>query len=190
MSIEPEKDIDWDAFWAEVASVTEHEVIRTLAYLGEQCVNRVRDRSAEESWCDQTGNLRSSIGYLILKDGVEIVDFGFDSSYGKPQRKSKVEYTTKDGKTVSFMATIKGGGAEGAETGRRYARSLISANSNGFVLLVVAGMEYAEIVESRDNKDVLASTELWARGQIEAYAQKAKERTEKLIERLMSKYLD
>lgn len=190
MSIGLEKDVDWDAFWMEVAAITEHEIIRTLAYLGEQCVNRVRDRSAEESWVDRTGNLRSSIGYLVLKDGVEIVDFGFDASFGKPERKTKVEFTSKDGKTVSFAATVKGGGAKGAQKGRQYARSLISVNSNGFVLLVVAGMEYADIVERRDNKDVLASTELWARGQMEIYVRKTKERIERKIDRLMSQFLD
>ena len=43
--------------------------IRALAYLGEKCVIEARDRSPEESWFDQTGNLRSSVGYVISHNG-------------------------------------------------------------------------------------------------------------------------
>lgn len=165
----------------KIDSIVTDEMIRTLAYIGEQCVIRIRDRSAEESWHDITGNLRSSIGYLILHDGNKIVDFGFSPQFGKPERKQKVEFTSKDGKQVSFMATVPGGGSEGASQGKRYAQSLISAYSHGLVLLVVAGMEYAEYVERMGNKDVLASTELWVRDTIDEKLQKTKARAEQRI---------
>ena len=38
----------------------------------------------------------------------------------------------------------------------------------------VAGMNYAEFVEAMDNKDVLASTELWAREQVPLMLEKLK----------------
>ena len=51
------------------AERVERLTVRALAYLGEQCVKKVRDRSGKESWYDQTGNLRSSVGYVIAKNG-------------------------------------------------------------------------------------------------------------------------
>jgi hypothetical protein len=45
-------------------------------------------------------------------------------------------------------------------------------------------MSYAEYVEARDSKDVLASTELWARQEINGVMQKTKERIESRIKKL------
>lgn len=179
-----------DELFSQFDKIVTEEMIRTLAYIGEQCVTRIRDRSAEESWHDITGNLRSSIGYLILQDGNTIVDFGFDPKFGKPQRKHKVEFTSKDGKQVSFTATVPGGGSEGASQGKRYAQSLVRAFSHGLVLLVVAGMEYAEYVERMGNKDVLASTELWVRDTIDEKLQKTKTRAQQRLTQLIAEFLN
>jgi hypothetical protein len=46
---------------------------------------------------------------------------------------------------------------------------LASLYAETYALAVVAAMDYASFVEARDNKDVLASTELWARGEIQRY---------------------
>lgn len=175
-----------DEFIDGCIAIADEEIIQTLAYLGEQCVKRIRDRSAKESWYDQTGNLRSSIGYIILDDGNTIVDFGFDSSFGKPERKTKVEFITKDGKTVSFTATQPGGGQEGARKGQEYAKTLISQYSDGYALIVVAGMEYAEYVEAMENKDVLASTELWARNMMNEHIEKTRIKIERRIAKLQN----
>ena len=45
--------------------IINEEVKRALLYLGEQSIIKVRDRSGEDSWFDQTGNLRSSVGYAL-----------------------------------------------------------------------------------------------------------------------------
>lgn len=119
--------------------LTDEKVYRLLTYLGEQCVNRVRDRSGEESWNDQTGNLRSSIGYMITRDGKIATKGGFKSTKAP-----------------------KGDGSKGQTVGEKYATTISSENSSRMALVVVAGMEYAIYVEARDNKDVLASTQLWA----------------------------
>ena len=47
----------------------ERLTIRALSYLGEQCVTRVRDREGDKSWYDRSGNLRSSVGYVISHNG-------------------------------------------------------------------------------------------------------------------------
>ncbi len=119
--------------------------LRALAYLGEQCVTRVRDRSGVDSWFDDTGALRSSIGYVIAYKG-QIIQYS--------------DFTTV------------GNGADGSREGREFAEQIVKTFSNEFVLIVVAGRHYAEYVEAKDNKDVLASTELWARGEVPKMIQK------------------
>ena len=109
--------------------------IRSLAYLGEQCVRLARDRAPELSWIDRTGNLRSSIGYIITHNG------------------NIVQY--------SDFRQVKQG-SEGVKTGKDFAEEIAKQFSSDYVLVVVAGMNYAEFVEARDNKDVLATPELFA----------------------------
>lgn len=121
--------------------------IRALAFLGEQCVTKARDRSGEESWFDQSGNLRSSIGYVIAHNG-KIVQY---SSFNQVKQ-----------------------GSDGARVGKELAEELVRNYSNDYVLIVVAGMNYAELVEAMDNKDVLASTELWARKELPNMMEKLK----------------
>ena len=88
-----------------------------------------------ESWFNQTGNLRSSVGYVVVAHGriVKSSDFG----------------------TVLH-------GSEGSRAGKALAEERAKKYSNGYALIVVAGMNYAELVEARDNKSVLASAELLA----------------------------
>ena len=114
------------------------QYIRALYAAGIETVNYIRNRGAEESWMDQTGNLRSSTGFVLVDDGKVIMQSGFE--------------TVKDG-------------AEGSRIGLEFATSLsekVEQFRNGLVLIVVAGMEYASYVEAMDNKDVLASSKPYA----------------------------
>ena len=86
------------------------------------------------SYLDRTHNLRSSTGYVIVKDG-KIVKMG--------------DFTP-----------IKGGN-EGAQGGAAFARQLVKAFPSGIVLIVVAGMNYAAHVSAR-GYNVLDSAELLA----------------------------
>lgn len=133
----------FEEYLAQCQQLAMDEVFKTFAFLAEECVNRVRDRSADDSWIDHSGNLRSSIGYIITVNGEIAVKGGF-----KPTN------------------APDGNGSEGQKTGADYAQSLVSRfSSTPLALVVVAGMEYAVFVEARDNKDVLAATELWARAE-------------------------
>lgn len=62
---------------AQAIQEAKRKVVRMLAFLGEKCIIEARDRSQEESWYDQTGNLRSSIGYVVVMEGriVSMSDF-------------------------------------------------------------------------------------------------------------------
>lgn len=129
------------------AERVERLTIRALSRLGEQCVTKIRDRAGDKSWYDQTGNLRSSVGYVIAHN------------------KNIIQYST--------FNQVKQG-SEGVKTGKDLAKELAKRYSNNYVLIVVAGMNYAEFVEAMDNKDVLASTELWAREQVPLMLEKLK----------------
>ncbi len=87
----------------------------------------------ERGFHDQTGNLRSSIGYVVVKDGKPV--------------------------NVSFGA-VKGGHA-GVNEGQRLALQVGSRQTDGYALVVVAGMNYAVHVESK-GRDVLTSAEKYA----------------------------
>lgn len=125
----------------------EDAAIMRLERLGIQCVAMVRDATAEESWNDQTGNLRSSIGYAVVNNG-QIV-------------------------RRSSFATVQNG-AEGSALGQTYVRKIASENSRGLVLIVVAGEHYAEEVEAIEGKTVLASAALFAEQQLPRILDKLK----------------
>ena len=55
-----------EAYLDEQIERIEQLIIYNLSYVGEQCLTEARSTN---SYKDQTGNLRSSIGYIIVKDG-------------------------------------------------------------------------------------------------------------------------
>lgn len=144
-----------------------HELAMDLTYkamakLGELCINRIRDRSSDDSWKDHTGNLRSSIGYMITRDGKPIVKGGFQPT-----------------------SAPEGNGGKGRQNGENYVDSLTSQYASyQLAMVVVAGMEYAIYVEAHDNKDVLASTEIWARNKWKSEEPKLKAAIEAAWDRL------
>lgn len=142
----------------EIPRIFRHEIQRALSYLGEQCVRRIRDRTAEESWEDRTGNLRSSIGYAVYEEGRLEIESAFEQVAG---------------------------GSAGTAEGRRVVAELASEYADTFALVILAGMEYAPYVEAMRKKDVLASTELWARSEIHEYIDKGAARALRQIEKRM-----
>lgn len=145
------------------AEIIGEEILQSLARLGEESVTRIRRRSMEESWIDHTGNLRSSIGYAVFDYGLKVIGSSFES-----------------------VAGPEGSGREGSLAGEEYIRSLASRFSDTYALVVVAGMEYAEYVEAVKGKDVLASTEVWAKSRINRYLEDAKARAEARINEIIN----
>lgn len=109
-------------------------IIRTLQYVGEKCITEAREGGTYQ---DQTGNLRSSIGYAIVKDGVVV-----NSTMSQKIAGTK---TSED---------------NGNQIGSDYLKK-ISKEYQGISLIVVAGMRYAAYVESR-GYNVLTSSEILA----------------------------
>lgn len=62
----------------------------------------------------------------------------------------------KDGIPIQYS----GFSGEGGEEGKNFINSLISDYSNGYVILIVAGMEYATYVENYHQLNVLKKSEL------------------------------
>ena len=115
----------------------DHVIISRLKYIGETFVNNARSNN---TYLDQTGNLRSSIGYIVLKNG-------------------KKQYENYQ---LSERGTEK---QKGMSTGKQLANELASGLSIGYVLIVVAGMDYAASVESK-GKDVLTASSILAKEQL------------------------
>lgn len=127
---------------AKCEEIIKHDTIEALSYLGEECVKRVRDRSPKDSWNDQTGNLRSSIGYMVLYNGQPVQQGGFIPTPNAP----------------------KGDGSKGRSDGEKFLQETVAevARDNSFALVIVAGMNYADKVEALENKNVLAGAHLFA----------------------------
>nr|DAZ26239.1 MAG TPA: hypothetical protein [Caudoviricetes sp.] len=106
-------------------------IINNFSYIGEQVLNAARSTN---SYKDQTGNLRSSLGYVVVVDG-RVAD-------------------------ISSSAVVKNG-HEGSKTGADYARELARKFPKGIVLIVCAGMNYAAYVSAK-GYDVIDSAELLA----------------------------
>jgi len=100
-----------------------------MVQTGEYAVKKARE---EGRYNDITGNLRSSVGYVIARSGNIVND-----NFTKSERGSDKATGMKEGYNLAV------------ELAHKY-------SINGWVLIVVAGMEYAAAVESIEGKDVLS----------------------------------
>lgn len=106
-------------------------VAKALCNAGEQCIIEAREHGDYSDW---SGNLRSSIGYAVLIDG-------------KVFQLAMVEKTLNGDKgTTEGLAFLK--------------TRIAKASKKGVVLIVTAGMNYADYVETK--KNVLSSAKLQA----------------------------
>lgn len=115
-------------------------LVSLLQYVGQTVVNEIRT-SHISNWDDQTGNLRSSIGYTVILDGVPQITSAFEQVDG-PKRDEAKE--------------------NGSQEGKNFLDSLVPLFPHGIALIIVAGMEYASYVEKMENKTVLAQGEIEA----------------------------
>lgn len=97
---------------------------------------------------DQTGNLRSSMGFILAKNGRIINTGGFEAVQGPD-----------------------GNGGEGVAEGKKYAEELARSSGNGYALIIVAAMPYAQYVEAK-GYNVLTQTETFLESEVEAMIDK------------------
>ena len=103
------------------------ELLHLLDMAGELAIS---DQTLKHKYKNQTGNLSSSVTYVVLDNG-RVVTEGASSSTN----------------------------SEGAKQGKSFIDSLIANNAKGVVLIVSAGMNYAAYVEDM-GLDVLTTAEL------------------------------
>lgn len=114
-------------------------VLLRLQKIGEQFIINARTKTAAQGgFNDRTGNLRNSIGYIVLNNGRQVA--------------------------VNFKSTVSGG-SKGVSEGEKVAHEAARDLANGMVLIVVAGMEYASAVEAR-GRDVITGSSLAARNEL------------------------
>ncbi len=107
----------------------EKAIILRLKRAGENFVKNARDNG---TYNDRTGNLRSSIGYVVLKNGVQ--------------------------QSQNFRQVGKG--KDGPPTARNVIDEVKGKFQQGYVLICVAGMDYAAAVESKGRDVITASSHL------------------------------
>lgn len=129
----------WFDYFVERA---EERIYRLLQRAGEEFVKIARKKG---NYQDHTGNLRSSIGYVIVKDGDILTE-----SYKLSDKKGSDKHT-------------------GLREAKRLVSELASIYPDGWVLIGVAAMPYAVYVEAIDNLDVASvateHTEAWIKKQ-------------------------
>lgn len=127
---------DIDATFKALLAEVDRQLIESLTRVGEEAVKLAKMIPPKRGFKDRTGNLRSSIGYVVLVDGKPV--------------------------NVAFAA-VKGGHA-GVNEGQRLALQ-VGSKTEGYALIVVAGMAYAVHVESK-GRDVLTSAEKFAEKEV------------------------
>ncbi len=123
----------------------ENAVLLNLERIGEQFIANARNT---DTYKDRTGNLRSSIGYVILKNGLQ--------------------------KTSSGWSVVKNGKA-GQAAGQKLINELAKKYPTGLVLICVAGMEYAAYVEAK-GFDVITSSSIIAKDSFNAAIERIKKK--------------
>ncbi len=118
-----------DRYLAAEVAKRERALVRSVRYIGERAVAEARSSG---SYRDRTGNLRSSVGYMLLHDGRPIGEAGFT-----------------------------GRGDAGPQRGKAFCRRVVRSFRRGVALVVAAGMPYASHVAAL-GYNVLDSAQLEA----------------------------
>lgn len=108
--------------------------------------NFVKNARLQADFTDRTGNLRSSIGYIILRNGDQVSENFEKSKKGTDK-------------------------ATGEATAKQLAKNIGDKYTSGYALIVVAGMEYAAAVESK-GRDVLTGSSIEATKDLQKYFKK------------------
>lgn len=116
---------------AEIEKAIEAEVVKHLSAVLHRAIELVRTKMLDKAYEDHTGNLNSSTGFIIYKDG-RVVHQDFRLSDKGTDRQT------------------------GLQTGLNEALSELRETS-GWGVVMVSGMEYASWVQSRGYEVVLGA---------------------------------
>lgn len=122
-------DVDFGAYIDKVVAGVEAKIIRVFCKIGAYGYDLAYSHG---SYQDRSGNLRSSIGWGVAKDGKLV-------------------------KTGGFKQVLNGGA--GASLGKQTLREIASEQRSGVSLIIAIGEKYAIYVEALGD-DVLTFSEL------------------------------
>jgi hypothetical protein len=120
------KGDDLQKFIEECARTLRAVILRIVIEEATEAVDKIKlfvEGGGYRRYEDQTGNLTSSIGFVVVDNGTIVTEYGFEP--------------------------IKPTATEGPAEGRSYAAQLVANYSQGIVAIIVAGMNYAAYVEKR-----------------------------------------
>lgn len=120
-------------------------VLLEMMYAGEEAVKLQR---GSHKYLDQTGNLTSSIGYIVLDHGKVVSMSNFEAAPAAKKRGRP-----KGSKSGSAIGKTKA-----AELAKKYA-------TDDMALVIVAGMDYASHVEARGG-NVIDTAQLHIEGHL------------------------
>jgi hypothetical protein len=129
----------------------QNAILSRLQFAGEEFVVNARNT---DTYHDQTGNLRSSIGYVVYHNG-QLLSDNFQA-VGARKR-----YGTSNHNAVQKKYGTGTKTDEGVMKARELADEVAAEHPQGFVLVCVAGMEYAASVEAR-GYDVITTSSISA----------------------------
>lgn len=112
---------------------------------------------ANRGFNDQTGNLRSSLGAIVAKDGRMVFSTPFSTVLG---------------------------GTKGSAEGRKMAQQLAAETQGVIAKIMLAGMDYAQYVEDIDSKDVLESRRIQCEREAKGVFDRAMQKAERRIAQL------
>lgn len=112
----------------------EKVLFHMLSRLGQECVTEAKNNGG---YLDDTGNLRASVGYAVLKNGQVLEASSFKNTLGNSN--------LSEGQSEGLLEKIR------------------NDFQKGWALILLAGMNYAAYVETRRN--VISSAEIFAKEQ-------------------------
>ena len=133
------------------------ESVKEAYYLA--CMDAVNMAKSTNTYKDRTNNLRSSVGFVLYYNGNLVHEYFAPSGTGSGGG-GNVGFKTKGGSEVSF--TAKSGdnsGSAGMGKAKALAHEVAGRHKDGFVAVIVAGMNYALYVEAM-GYDVLTGSTL------------------------------
>ncbi|MGR4857901.1 hypothetical protein ABLT32_02210 [Bacteroides pyogenes] len=113
-------DSDVNSFYSYFTDRADYMIFQMLSGAGEEYIRVARKL---DSYKNHTGNLRSSVGYMIFRDRKRVAD-NFEKSQNGTDRQT------------------------GLTKARRLAKKIALEVGTGWVLVLTAGMEYAARVEA------------------------------------------
>lgn len=131
--------------YEKALSVLINGIEEAMNLAGINAVSYARDDKPKgvNDFTDRTNNLRSSIGYVLFKDGVKV-----GSNF------------------VAAGTGNEGDKTNGVQIGSSYADEVASEYPEGFVMVLSAGMHYAAYVEAK-GYDVITSARMKVTNELE-----------------------